>query len=327
MTRSAACQSIPASAGLRPRLFRGMVNAFTDWIARRETSLMAARNFKQEIVALFGQPVAENPTQAMIEAGFASLDLDWRYLTLEVAPDDLENAVKGARAMGLRGFHCTIPHKVEVVPHLDRLGQSAAVIGAVNCVVARGGELVGENTDGKGFLMALPRDPAGANVVVLGAGGAARAICVELALAGAAHMTVVNRDAGRGTALRDLLNAQFPAVPPARPYAVFEPWQGDFAVPSNTDIVVNATSIGLYPDTEARIPLEEETLLPRMLVADVVPNPPETRLVRTARHRGAEAIDGLGTLVMQGVIAVEHWTGIRPQIGAMRNALELIFRS
>ena len=156
--------------------------------------------FRQELVGLFGQPVDENPTQAMIEAGFAAAGLDWRYLTIEVDPEELGDAVRGARAMGLRGFNCTIPHKVAVVEHLDGLGRSAALMGAVNCVVRRGDELVGENTDGAGFLEAVRRgrDPAGSRVVTLGAGGAARAIAVELALAGAASLTIVNRSQRRG---------------------------------------------------------------------------------------------------------------------------------
>ena len=108
--------------------------------------------FRQELVGLFGQPVEENPTQAMVEAAFAAAGLDWRYLTIEVAPAGLGDAVRGARAMGFRGFNCTIPHKVAVVPHLDRLSEAAGLIGAVNTVVRDGEELVGHNTDGAGFL-------------------------------------------------------------------------------------------------------------------------------------------------------------------------------
>ena len=112
--------------------------------------------FRQELVGLFGKPVDENPTQAMVEAAFAAAGLDWRYLTIEVDPDGLGTPPRGARAMGFRGFNCTIPHKVAVVDHLDRLSQAGAVIGAVNCVVRKGDELVGENTDGAGFLAAPP---------------------------------------------------------------------------------------------------------------------------------------------------------------------------
>jgi shikimate dehydrogenase len=110
--------------------------------------------FRQELVGVFGHPVDENPTQAMIEAAFEAAGLDCRYLTIDVEPEGLADAVRGARAMGFRGFNCTIPDKVAVVEHLDRLGRSAALMGAVNCVVRQGDELVGENTDGAGFLAA-----------------------------------------------------------------------------------------------------------------------------------------------------------------------------
>src|SRR5436190_24183333 len=151
-------------------------------------------NFKQELTGCFGQPVAENPTQAMIEAAYRHHGLDWRYLTIEVAASGLADAVRGARAMGFRGFNCTIPHKVAVIQHLDGLGESAALMGAVNCVVRRGEKLIGENTDGKGFVQSLAAvtDPKGKSVVLFGAGGAARAIAVELGLAGARKITLVN---------------------------------------------------------------------------------------------------------------------------------------
>src|SRR5947209_8386484 len=126
-------------------------------------------NFKQELTACFGKPVAENPTQVMIEAAYRHHGLNWRYLTIEVDPEHLGDAVRGARAMGFAGFNCTIPHKVAVIPHLDGLGESAAVMGAVNCVVRRGLKLIGENTDGKGFVAALRTlyDPAGKLVALV----------------------------------------------------------------------------------------------------------------------------------------------------------------
>src|SRR5271165_4882623 len=117
--------------------------------------MKCSTSFKQELVGLFGDPVAENPTQAMIEAAFAEIGMHWRYLTIEVKPQALGDAVRGARAMNWMGFNCTIPHKVAVVPLLDRLNPAASIIGAVNCVINRHGELVGDNTDGKGFLQSL----------------------------------------------------------------------------------------------------------------------------------------------------------------------------
>src|SRR5262245_19676484 len=161
----------------------------------------------QEVVCCLGQPVAGNPTQYMMEKAFAAAGLDWQYLTCEVPPEKLADAMKGIRALGFKGANFTIPHKVAVIPHLDQLSPAAELMGAVNCMNRVGDKLVGENTDGKGFLQSLRElcQPAGMNVVIVGAGGAARAIAVELALAGVAHITIVNRSSERGQALADLL--------------------------------------------------------------------------------------------------------------------------
>jgi shikimate dehydrogenase len=278
-------------------------------------------NFKQELTACFGQPVSENPTQVMMEAAFRHHGLDWRYLTIEVAPDDLPAAVAGARAMGFRGFNCTIPHKVAVIEHLDGLGESASLMGAVNCVVRRGDRLIGENTDGKGFLKSLRErvDPAGRRVVLFGAGGAARAISVELALAGVSRITVVNRSPQRGEELVSLLKQK------VRAEAGFAHWAGPYALPAETDIVINATSIGLYPNVEARLDLVLETLRPSMLVADVIPNPPQTRLISEAQQRGCMTVDGLEMLVNQGTIGIEYWSGVEPDAEVMQAALRAVF--
>lgn len=281
------------------------------------------RSFLQGLVGVFGFPVAENPTQAMIEPAFADLGLDWRYLTVEVPPEHLGDAVRGARAMGWRGFNCTIPHKVAVIPHLDRLSPAAETIGAVNCVVLRGNQWIGENTDGKGFLQSVAaiRPIQGLKAVVLGAGGAARAIGVELALAGAAHLTIVNRSPDRGRTLADLIR-QRTGVP-----AAFVAWEGEYPVPPDTDLVVNATSIGLFPDVEARVPLDVTTLRAGLIVSDVIPNPPRTRLIREAEAGGCTVLDGLGMLVNQGVIGIRLWTGRDPRPEFMRRALEEVFRA
>jgi shikimate dehydrogenase len=167
-----------------------------------------AHNFLSALVGSFATPAAENPTVAMIEAAFQHHGMDARYINCEVEPAALGDAARGARAMGWRGFNCSIPHKVAIIQHLDGLGQSAATIGAVNCAVRRGDKLIGENTDGVGFMESLRTavDPAGKSLVVFGAGGAARAIAVEAALAGAATITIVNRGEARGRELTRLIN-------------------------------------------------------------------------------------------------------------------------
>ena len=219
--------------------------------------------------------------------------------------------------MGFRGANFTIPHKVTVIPYLDQLSQAAELMGAVNCVNHVEGRLLGENTDGKGFVQSLRTvaDPVGKKVVLLGAGGAARAIGVELALASAAEVLVVNRDPQRGQASAQTLAEKTSAA------AAWIPWQGDYEAPSDADIVINATSIGLG-DPEARVPLRINTLQAEMVVADVIFNPPQTRLIRDAQQRGCTVLDGLGMLVNQGVIAFQIWTEKEPDAAVMREALE-----
>lgn len=278
-------------------------------------------NFKQELTGCFGKPVSENPTQAMMEAAYKHHGLDWRYITMEVDEDGLADAVRGVKALGFRGFNCTIPHKVAVIEHLDGLGKSAEVMGAVNCVVIRDGKLIGENTDGKGFVKSMQKftDPNGKTVVIFGAGGAARAISVELALAGATDITIVNRTVERGQAVVDMLNEKVGAN------AKLVKWDGDYDIPENTDIVINATSIGLYPDVDARLAINTDTLTENMVVSDVVFNPPQTRLIRDAKAKGCTVITGLVMLVGQGTIGVEYWTGIDPDPKVMEDTLAKIF--
>ncbi|MBB3712025.1 shikimate dehydrogenase [Limimaricola variabilis] len=275
-------------------------------------------DFLQPLVGSFAMPAAENPTVAMIEAAFRYHGLNWRYINCEVAPQDLGDAVRGARAMGWRGFNCSIPHKVAVIEYLEGLGRSAEIIGAVNTVVRHeDGRLIGENTDGKGFLRALSEvtEPSGQRAVLFGAGGAARAVAVEMALAGVSQITVVNRSPARGEAVVRLIDDRTPAS------AEYRPWEGSFRVPQGTRLVVNATSVGLYPDVDATPDIDHDSLTPDMVVADGIHNPPLTKLLRAAQARGCKTADGLGMLVGQGVIGLKHWTGIDADAEVMRRAL------
>jgi shikimate dehydrogenase len=278
--------------------------------------------FLRILTGSFSTPAADNPTVAVMEAAYRHADLDARYLNCEVSPAGLGDAVRGARAMGWAGFNCSIPHKVAVLEYLEGLAESARIIGAVNCVVLAGGVMTGENTDGQGFVSALKtmRDPASARVCVLGAGGAARAIVVETALAGAAHVTVMARRVGEAEALADLVRTH------TRASADAVELTPSAAVPPETDILVNATQAGLSPDVEGMVDLDLETLVGVDLVADVVPNPPQTRLLREAHDRGCRTLDGLGMLVAQAAVNMELWTGIAADRRVMRRALEEALR-
>ena len=283
----------------------------------------SAPSYKAELVGVFGHPVAENPTIVMQEAGFRAMGLNWRYLTIEVRPEQLADAVRGLRAFNMAGINLTIPHKVTVLQYLDGLSPEAELIGAVNTVVREGDRLIGHNTDGKGFVRSVREeagmDPQGKRVVFLGAGGAARAMSVEMALAGAAHITIVNRTPERGRDLAALLQDR------TRADAEFVPWQGDYSVPAGTDILVNATSIGLFPDVEGVPAVDMSSIHPNLLVCDVIPNPPHTAFLRAAQARGARSLDGLGMLVGQGAIAFKMWTGVDAPVDVMRQALEEVF--
>ncbi|MCX6607058.1 MAG: shikimate dehydrogenase [Acidobacteria bacterium] len=272
-------------------------------------------NFKAELVACFGQPVAENPTGVMQEAAFAAAGLNWRYLTIEVAPEGLGDAVRGARAMGWRGFNCTIPHKVAVIPFLDELSREARIIGAVNTVRREGNRLIGENTDGRGFMRGLRQDagmdPKGKRVVLLGAGGAARAIATELLLAGVEDLVVVNRSSERAAPMVEDLKQHGPIR--------FVPWGVSYEVSPETDLLVNATSLGLYPNVDWMPDVDLSRA--RCLVADAVFNPPVTKFLAAAQAQGLRTLDGLTMLVYQGVIGFEMWTGAKPDEAVMKLTL------
>jgi shikimate dehydrogenase len=283
---------------------------------------MNSRGYVSILTGSFSTPAVGNPTVVVVEAAYRALGLDARYLNCDVRPEQLGDAVRGARAMDWAGFNLSLPHKVAVLEHLDRLAPSAEIIGAVNCVVATsGGELVGENTDGQGFVASLRgvADPAGKAVVVLGAGGAARAVAVETALAGAASVTIVNRDRERGRQLVDVLRERTPAE------AELAAWDRTYAVPAATEILVNATSVGLFPDVDARLDLDVDGLRPGMVVADLIPNPPHTALLESARQRGCVTLDGLGMLVNQAAIGIRLWTGLEADTELMRRTLARLF--
>ena len=281
---------------------------------------MSQQNFRSILTGSFSTPCDDNPTVAMIEAAYQHHDIDARYINCDVKAEGLKDAVAGARAMEWVGFNCSLPHKVKVIEYLDEVAESARIIGAVNCVSIRDGRLIGDNTDGKGFLASLKKvtDPSGKKVLLLGAGGAARAIAVELGLASAAYITVMNRDPKKAETIAALVRDNTSAK------ADVQAWDGDASVPEDVDILINATSIGLG-DSETMPPLKVETLRKGLIVADVIPNPPRTRLLREAESKGCTVLDGLGMLVNQGVIGVEHWLGKTLDAGVMEKTLKDIF--
>jgi len=282
-------------------------------------------DFLPALTGSFATSAAQNPTVAIMEAAYADAGLHCRYINCEVPADRLSDAVRGAIGMDWLGFNCSIPHKVAILEHLDDLAPSAAIIGAVNTVIiTRDGDdvrLTGENTDGQGFVGSLRevRDPSGQHVVILGAGGAARAIAVENALAGARSVTIVNRTVDRGQALADLVETRTPAA------SRFLPWTPALHIPHGTDVVINATSIGFHPHESDMPDVDVTSLGPGMVVADVVANPPRTRFLAAAAAQGCETLDGLGMLVNQALTNARLWTGRDLSGSVMRSVLEDLF--
>ncbi|MBI5958372.1 MAG: shikimate dehydrogenase [Chloroflexi bacterium] len=276
-------------------------------------------NYRAELVGVLGYPVDENPTGVMQEAAFAAAGLNWRYLNIEVKPEQLSEAMRGVRAFGMKGINLTIPHKVAVLDYLDELSPEAKIIGAVNTVRRDGERLIGENTDGKGFLRGVRVDagvdPRGKKVTMIGAGGAARAIATELILAGVSDLLVVNRSPARGEKMvADMKTNTGGNIR-------FEAWRDTYRIGNDVDIFVNATSIGLYPDVTAMPAVDLSAAKPTMLVCDAVFNPPETPLIKAAKARKLPVLDGLSMLVYQGTIGFEMWTGHPAPEQVMKDAL------
>lgn len=272
----------------------------------------------QDIVCCFGNPMAGNPTQFVMQRALADLRLDWRCLTLEVATEDLEDAVRGIRAFGFKGASLDLPHKVAVVPYLDQLTESAEKVGAVNCIYRVDDQLVGENTDGPAFLQSL-KNVVGEidqqRILLLGAGGTARSIAVELAGAGIADLRIAAGSADQAQAVVERVDEQVPAS-----VQVFSS-DAPLEIDEDIDILINATSIG-HLDPDAEIPLKTDTIQPALLVADVVVNPPRTWLLREAEARGCTVFNGLDMFVNQAILNFKIWCGRDPNPAVMREAVE-----
>lgn len=280
------------------------------------------KNYRAELVGAFGCPIDENPTGVIEEAAFEALGLNYRYLMIKVNDGDLENAIKGLKAFNMRGINTTIPHKEKVIKYLDKLSPAAELIGAVNMIINDDGVLYGENTDGKGYMKSLTDagySVKGKDVFVLGAGGASRAICTECALSGAKHITVANIIREQGEALVKMLNEKTDTK------ASFVFWDKALSIPEDTDILSNATSVGLYPHTDQKPNINYDTVKSNMIVTDVIFNDPNSLFLQEARKRGAKTVNGLGMLVNQAAMNFELWTGKKAPIDLMTERLKKEF--
>lgn len=274
-------------------------------------------NYRAELVGVFGCPVDENPSVVMNEAAFDTKGLNWRYISMHVEPEDLKSAFDGLRATNFQGVNLTIPHKQEAMKYVDEISDSAKLIGAINFVKREGNKLIADNTDGAGMISAFKDndvDLKDKRMVVLGAGGASRAICVESALAGCSEIYIFNRTVSKAEEIAEIINNNTDCK------AIAGQWLETLHIP-DCDIFVNATSIGLYPDKSCP-DIYYDDITPHMFVQDVIPNPPSTLFIEKAREQGARTSDGLSMLVQQGAIGFQLWTGEDAPVDVMKKALE-----
>ena len=270
------------------------------------------------VAAVIGDPVGHSLSPILHNAGFQAAQLDWVYVAFPVAQGQASRALDAMAALSFGGLSVTMPHKQAVAEALgSSLSRAAARLGAVNCVRWDGNALVGENTDGDGFIDALRQelgvDPAGASVAVFGAGGAGRAVVAALADAGVERLVVINRDLARAQQAV-ALGGQYASV-------------GDQSVVGEMDIIVNATSVGMgiHPIDQRgqpELPFDPAALGPGHIVADLVYQPARTGLLEAAERAGARTLNGVGMLLYQAVRAFELWTGHAAPVPAMREAVE-----
>jgi len=268
------------------------------------------------LAAVIGDPVRHSLSPTLLNAAFAEAGLDWHFVALEVAAGRSDEALDAVRALGLAGLSVTMPHKAAVAAAVDHRTEQAEVLDAVNCVVVEGGRLVGHNTDGDGFLDGLRHDtgfdPAGRSTVVIGAGGAARAVVLALARAGAAEVAVVNRTASRAEVAAGL------AGPVGRMVGSDE--LSDTVAAA--DLVVNATSVGMTDD--GALPVDPESVAVGTVAVDLIYHPPETAWLAALRGRGIEAHNGLSMLVFQAAHAFRLWTGSEAPVAVMDAAARAV---
>lgn len=280
---------------------------------------------RTRVCGIVGWPVEHSFSPAMHNAAFAALELDYVYVPFPVPPSNLPGAVTAVRDLGLAGVNVTIPHKTAVLPLLDELSREARLTGAVNTIVNRSGRLIGDNTDGKGFLRSLVENakflPSGKTALILGAGGAARALAIELALAGAKKLVITNRSQERAAELAGFITEKTGVKAEIVPWPAgrFETIPGEALL--EADLVVQATPLGMYPNDVSAVPLPFELFRPGQVACDLVYNPVETIFLKRAARAGATVVDGLGMLLYQGALSFEMWTGVAAPLEVMRDAL------
>ncbi|HHY06303.1 MAG TPA: shikimate dehydrogenase [Clostridia bacterium] len=282
---------------------------------------MSSVNGKTKVFAVLGNPIEHSLSPVMYNAAFSELGMNSIYVALKVEKDKLKDAIRGLKALGIQGGNVTIPFKEKIISHLDELTTEARLIGAVNTFYWEEGRLWGDNTDGAGFLVALRRAnfdfAPSKSVLLLGAGGAARAVGVALALAGIKNFTIVNRNREKAEGLANLLEKLGSIVS-------LRSWQGQGLKDafSENKLVVNTTPLGMFPQEEEGPPVEEKWFAKGQLVVDLIYKPQETLFLQKAKAHGCQTLNGLSTLWAQGVLAFERWSGQKAPADIMAQELK-----
>ena len=269
------------------------------------------------MTGMLGHPVAENPIDRMFDAVFAHYGLHWQFWKNDIASeDDLALAIAALRPLGYQGMAITVPYKVAVIPMLDAVDDDVRAIGAANYITIEQGRLIGHNNDGKGVVKAIEKVAPlkGRRVVMLGAGGAGRAMAVEMAWAGAEQLTLITRRETQGREVAELVQ-RASGVP-----CHWQPWQAPLQVPGGTNLLINATHLGCAPELEP-VPVEWSSVGPGCMAVDVITNPRITPFLSAARAHGCPVVDGVEMLVQLAIQIFERWTGISPDEAVFQQAV------
>ncbi|WP_250544956.1 shikimate dehydrogenase [Synechococcus sp. LA31] len=272
---------------------------------------------QKQMTGMLGHPVAENPIDRMFDAVFAHYGLHWQFWKNDIASeDDLALAIAALRPLGYQGMAITVPYKVAVIPMLDAVDDDVRAIGAANYITIEQGRLIGHNNDGKGVVKAIEKVAplTGRRVVMLGAGGAGRAMAVEMAWAGAEQLTLITRRETQGREVAELVQ-RASGVP-----CHWQPWQAPLQVPGGTNLLMNATHLGCAPELEP-VPVEWSSVGPGCMAVDVITNPRITPFLSAARAHGCPVVDGVEMLVQLAIQIFERWTGISPDEAVFQQAV------
>ncbi len=272
---------------------------------------------QKRMTGMLGHPVAENPIDRMFAAVYSHYRLNWQFWKCDVASErELGAAIAGVRALGFAGACITVPYKVAALPHLDEVDADVRAIGAVNWMTVKDGRLIGHNNDGKGVVRAIQKVTpiAGKRVAMLGAGGAGRAMAVELAWAGAKHMSIITRRESQGIEVADLVTRASGVS------AEWLPWSEEVMIPAGTEILMNATHLGCAPALEM-VPIDWRSITATMTAVDVITNPRLTQFLEKARSKGCRVVDGVEMLVQLAMQIFEGWTGLKPVEAVFQKAV------